>query len=126
MSGKDNIKKIMKHNTIYNKKLDTYLDEKIVPLVELLNEIPDLRTVSSCQGFEEDKWGHIFFYYKDYTDLADLIFGKFAPALRKELGEDIRLEMVQYSDEYEKPVMGVIAFPTCAIPFVYEILKKVV
>lgn len=61
-----------------------YVDEKIVKIIEILNDIPGLVTIESCQGFHgiEDNAWLCFRFGESFKDLCNFVFDEPGLALR--------------------------------------------
>ena len=88
-----------------NNGLGADIDEKVCDIVNLMNNIPNVITVSSCQGDPGEislggKYGHIAFIVGDgrqFKPICDLCFSVL-PSLVEDIWDDVRLE-VSYSPE---------------------------
>ena len=65
------------------------IDEGIVDLVRLLNQIPNIKTVSSCQG-ATGHMAYIHFVCGDWREVSQVVFGVLEPAVHEM--EDIWLD----------------------------------
>jgi hypothetical protein len=72
-------------------KYGFYVDEKMVKIIEILNDIPGLVTIESCQelhGEENNAWV-CFKFGKSYKDLCDFVFDKLDLKMYKRFGDGI-------------------------------------
>ena len=67
-------------------KVNTTVDVGIADIVSLLNEIPGLQTLDSCQG-EGDRPAYVHLYYGDWHQIGRFMFEGLAPKL-EQAGED--------------------------------------
>ena len=86
-------------------KVNAKVDKGISNIVMLLNEIDGLTTLDSCEG--KETWPYVYFRYGGYQSICRLLFGKLAPILIKQYGEDVVLS-VEIANDLE-PV-GKISF----------------
>ena len=76
-------------------KINRWVDERISKTISILNQIPLLETIESCEGYDGKRpW--ICFHYGKYWDdswksLSNFVFGFMAPFLYSELGDSIEL-----------------------------------
>lgn len=74
-------------------KVNVPVDEGIAAIVVLLNTIPGLVTLDSCQGDPGEKDAHVYFCYGGWRQMSQFIFEKIGPALKEELYGDVRLSI---------------------------------
>jgi len=109
------LKKRTPHRQVWV-KVNTPVDEGIAELICLLNQIDHLFTLDSCQGYEG--WGHIYFRYGNWRNLASFVFGILDPALRG-IGE---MHLCVESIDGNEP-MAKLGFRTETIPQIVSVLK---
>lgn len=61
-------------------KVNAQVDRGIAHLVSLLNAIPGVQTLQSCEGFD-DSPAYVYFWYKDWESTCALVFGTLLPCL---------------------------------------------
>lgn len=82
----------MEHHSQTWAKVNAPVDQGVRGLIEALSAFPNLETVESCEGSDEQgPW--ICFRYGDYwehpwRDLADFVLGYMAPKLVSAVGDD--------------------------------------
>ena len=99
-------------------KVNVPVDEGAVEVVELLSMIPELETISSCQGDRGLNRGYVSFRYGDWKRTGAFLFEELQPAL----------DTVGVPGRYELKVletMGVIEFSPDLIPQITAALKSV-
>ena len=62
-------------------KVNAPVDVGIAEIVSLLNSLPDLQTVDSCEGIPGRKPAHVYFYYGDWQRVSRFMFAELGPAL---------------------------------------------
>ena len=56
-------------------KVNAQVDKAIADLVRVLNNIPELETTESCQGYSGlQEQGYLYFYYGNWRKLCSLVF----------------------------------------------------
>ncbi len=60
-------------------RVNAPVDSGVARIVELLNSIPKLQTVDSCQGIPGQKLAHVYFYYGDWKRISRFVFHKLRP-----------------------------------------------
>jgi hypothetical protein len=83
-------------------KVNTPVDTGISEIVELLNRVPHLQTIASCQGWQGRAGAYVYFYYGDWRQISEFAFGRVAPALRGIEGAEISVEVFNDSDPMGK------------------------
>ena len=68
-------------------KVNARVDEGMAEIIRLLNTIPGLQTLDSCQGELNGRPAHVFFTYGDWRRLGAFVFDKLAPRLDAVPGE---------------------------------------
>jgi hypothetical protein len=89
-----------------------------------LNNIPELETTESCQGYSGlQGQGYLYFCYGNWRKLCSLVFTRLGPGLSKACGGNVRVS-VEMCDG-KKPV-GMIEFDSSLARKVTSIMKKIV
>lgn len=99
-------------------KANAMVDEGVADLIELLNQIDRLHTLSSCQGY--DGWGHVYFFYGDWLETGHFVFGTLRSALRHIEETTFCIESVAGDHPMAK-----LGFRTESIPSMVSALKPV-
>ena len=102
-------------------RVNATVDEGVSRLVCLLNEIPHLRTMDSCQG-SPGLAGHVFFSFKDWCSVGELLFDRLAPLLEA-AGEEVTLSVEIFNGSLPT---GKLTFSTEAIPAITSVVTDVV
>jgi len=103
-------------------KVNSVVDEKLAEMVSVLNAIPKLQTVDSCQGEPDKEQGHVYFFFGGWQVVGRFVFTELAPLLQEYLGEDVQLEV--HATSGREP-LGLLKFSTEAIPKVTAALRSV-
>ena len=77
-------------------KVNAYVDEEIVFLIEELSRFPEVVTVESCQGDGDQKGSWICFVCgdgEDWEPLARFVFEEIGPSLAKAVGDRARISI---------------------------------
>jgi hypothetical protein len=104
-------------------KVNAQVDEGIAEVVCLLNSIPDLQTLDSCQGTPLGvKPAHVYFYYGDWKNICHFMFEILGPQLAEAVtGNHIAsVEVFNGSNP-----MGKLSFDTEATNVVTSVLRRV-
>jgi len=86
-------------------KVNAQVDSRMVELVELLNSVPHLQTLDSCEGDPNRAESFVYFYLDDWSAICSFVFGTLAEALRGIEGFSVS---VQVSNDSEP--MGKLSF----------------
>jgi len=71
-------------------KHNFYVDEKMVKIIEILNDIPGLNTIESCQEFQKGGNAWVCFRFgESYKDLCDFIFGNIDLKMYNKFGDGL-------------------------------------
>ena len=107
-------------------KVNAWVDEGILPLVEVLNQFPEVMTVDSCQGEDKERFAHVYFHYcgpegntYSFVQGLSIAMGKHVPADNEYL---IRLEWMAGG---EKPLIMLTMQPEFIKPLAEALTKKV-
>lgn len=102
-------------------KVNAPVDAGIAAIVELLNRVPGLRTIDSCEGIPGRKRAHVYFNYGDWKKMSRFAFARLGPHLAKAMDGDLiaSVEVFNGSDP-----MGKLSFDTEATPKVASVIKK--
>ena len=111
----------MGHNQTWV-KVNTPVDVGIAEVVRVLNDIPGLQTLDSCQGEPGQRPAHIYFQYGDWRQLGTLLFDRLGPAIRAKLPDDAHVTCEVFNGS--SPT-GRITFSPEATPMVASILNAV-
>lgn len=109
----------MSHKQVWV-KVNATVDEKVAPIVNLLNQIEDFQTIDSCEG-DSEAWGWVFFFYGNWSKMCEFVFSRLAP-IKEELGEDV-VVLIEVTGE-GKP-RGEIRFRAEALARLHSSLKRV-
>jgi hypothetical protein len=86
----------MPHEQVWA-KVNAHVDKGIAPLVSALSMFPELRTLSSCEGYDEKPASVSFKYGPDspesWRELAAFVFGFFGPELMAKVGDYAHLSV---------------------------------
>ncbi|KKN17100.1 hypothetical protein LCGC14_0969320 [marine sediment metagenome] len=66
-------------------KVNTFVDEGIAPVVQVLNDIEGISTFSSCEGIKGKEHAHVYFDFGQYPPKHWQTLGKLAAKLAKVL-----------------------------------------
>jgi hypothetical protein len=104
-------------------KVNAPVDEGIAAVVEMLNRLPGLRTIDSCEGIPGKKPAHVYFNYGDWKKISRFAFAELGPELAKAMDGDAvaSVEVFNGSDP-----MGKLSFDTEATPKVASVLKRLI
>ena len=82
-------------------KVNAQVDEGIAEIIALLNTIPHLQTIDSCQGAENAR-AFIYFYLNGWKSVGHFLFEVLEPNLRPITGTEVSVEMFNGSDPMGK------------------------
>lgn len=102
-------------------KVNVPVDEGVAEIVAVLNSLPGLETLQSCQGDPGGREGYVYFSYGDWQKMGRLIFEKIAPRLKERLDEDADV-LIKATDN-EEP-MAKLSFRAEAAGVVASALKE--
>jgi hypothetical protein len=85
-----------KHRQVWV-KVNAPVDSGVADIISLLSEVPQLQTIDSCQG-EEDDYAFVHFYLGDWKTTGKFIFDFLEPALRKIDDTEVSLKVFNASD----------------------------
>jgi hypothetical protein len=112
-------------------KVNASIDEQMVPLVELFNSNPQIRTISCCQGdprkdgeIMRDAWiAFAFDNQYEYRGLTEFAFGVLEPELWKHDTQPLGASVTVTSEQGN--YIARLHLPNAAIGKVTELLKPV-
>ena len=96
-------------------RVNAEVDEGLSELISVLNEVPRLQTVQSCQGVSGQRQAYVYFHYGPWEQLCGFVFGKLEPALREILSDDAILSVEAFGGG---PPFGKLTFTPEATPLV--------
>ncbi len=74
-------------------KVNAQVDRGVVPLIEALNAIPELRTLESCETDGDVAWVCFDAGTQNWRKLAEIVFDWLGPKLMDAFGNAVHLEM---------------------------------
>jgi hypothetical protein len=74
-------------------KVNAQVDGGVVPLIEALNCIPELRTMESCETDGEEVWVCFDAGTQNWQKLAEVVFSFLGPSLADTFGNAVGFEM---------------------------------
>lgn len=116
------------HPSIFVQELSAHIDVEVLPLVRLLNAIPNVRTISSCQGDPGEievhggSYGSVTFLKGSWREVSDFCFSFVFP-LFIDLWDDVRVEVVAtatHGEQWE----GWIRFRNEVLPMIIDRLSR--
>ena len=99
-------------------KVNTHVDARIAAIVELLNTVPHLQTVDSCQGDPGE--AYVYFRLDGWMNAGKFLFEVIEPALRSVAESSVSIEVVNGSTP-----LGKIGFRAESFEEVLSALKEV-
>ncbi len=93
-------------------KVNAPVDKGIAKIVSLLNQLKGFYTIDSCE--DKNGWAYVYFRYKDWKTICNLLFNILGSKLIMHYGEDVVLS-VTLTDDIE---------PIGKISFRKELTKK--
>ncbi|MGH9257940.1 MAG: hypothetical protein ACRD3C_25550 [Vicinamibacterales bacterium] len=100
-------------------KVNALVDTGVAEIVSLLNQVPHLRTIDSCQG-GPGHLAHVCFYMGDWKQIGEFLFEKLLPELAP-AGEDVRLSVEVFNNS--EP-MGSLRFHPAASALVASAIRR--
>lgn len=98
-------------------KVNAHVDQGVAEIVELLNSVPHLQTVDSCQG--EPGEAYVYFRLEGWQSLAKFLFEVVEPALRSVGESAVFIESLNGN-----PPLGKISFRAESCDEVLSALKE--
>ena len=93
------MRSLRSHETIWSRALHCDLDVQVAPLVEAMNKIPGVETVSSCQGEPgklsgKGEMGHVAFKLKgDWQALCSFCFVNLRNIFSDFIDDEVRVDI---------------------------------
>ena len=104
-------------------KVNAQVDEGIAEIVRLLNAIPDLQTIDSCQGTPGGvKPAHVNFYYGDWKTICQFMFEMLGPRLAEAITGDSVASVEVFNGSLP---MGKLSFDAEATNVVASVLRRI-
>jgi hypothetical protein len=100
-------------------KVNATVDCGIAEVVSLLNKLPLVRTVESCQGEPGGRAAFVYFEAGDWRETGRVLFDELMPKFR-EWSDDVRAQLVPFGDH----ALARLTFSAEAIPVVVSALKS--
>lgn len=116
------------HHSVFVQELNAQIDIEVLPLVRLLNAIPGVQTISSCQGdpgaieVHGGSYGSVTFIKGKWREVSDFCFAFIFP-LFIDLWDDVRVEVIAtatHGEQWE----GWIRFRNESLPTIIDRLSK--
>lgn len=102
-------------------KVNATVDRDIAEVVSLLNELPKVRTIESCQGEPGSAPAYVYFEAGDWRETGHVLFDELLPQV-KQWADDVRLHLESFGDH----ALAKMTFSTEAIPAVASALKALI
>lgn len=102
-------------------KVNAQVDAGLAEVVRLLNEVPQLDTLQSCQGFPGEAPAYVYFKFGDWKKLCEFAFSRLAPLLPDNDGVVLTVEAAGK----ESP-MAKLTFDAAATEAVAAALRRLV
>lgn len=104
-------------------KVNAPVDRGIAQVVTALSKLNDLQAVDSCQGEPNGgKAAHVYFYYRDWRSIGELVFERIEPALHAKVGSAATVSVEVFNGSNP---MGKLSFDAEATDMVASALDQI-
>jgi hypothetical protein len=104
-------------------KVNAPVDAGIAHVVEILNRIPGLQTLDSCEGIPGKKPAHVYFNYGDWKKICRFTFSCLGPKLAKATDGEATASVEVFNGSNP---MGKLSFDTEATAKVTSVLEGLI